>query len=141
MALQDITGRSIAFLVDDYNYEALTNNSFDPLTDLHDAEHVTPTHMTWQHAVAHYGKNGFLARPNEGGAFYAVTWRQFQNAINKEMTYAERVVVLATLIPKRFNSVIDTWIECPLIKVYGLNGDGDQNYITIASHMNVGIIK
>ncbi len=140
MALQDITGRSIAFLVDDYNYELLTA-TFDPITDLHDEDHAGATHMTWQHAVAHYENNGFLARPNEAGAFYAVTWRQYQNALNKQMTYAERVAVLATLVPKRFNAEADKWVECPLVKVYGINGDGDQSYVTIASAMNVGIIK
>jgi hypothetical protein len=134
------SGAALPFFLDDFNHESLTT-SFDPIGTKHDAEHVHPTEMTEQMIEAKYAKRGFLARPNTDGSLWVITWRQYQEAIhNKGLTIAQKRVILAALTPKEFLASANTWIETPLIKVFGTAGDGAGHYISASDEMNVGII-
>lgn len=133
-------GAGVPLIVDDYFREDITTDSFDPLTTLHDSEHVHPTEMTEEHAWGLYGKNGFLVRPNADGDLFCITRRQLENAVGRNATFAQTVAALSDLEPKAFTGVENTWIECPVVKVFGPEGDGTGHYVSTATEIVVGII-
>lgn len=138
--MHQTSGRAIPFFVDDFFLEDITTDAFDPLTTLHDSEHVAPTEMAEEHAEGLYAKNGFLVRPNADGDLYVVTWRQLDKVIRNNSTYAEKVAALALLEPKRYNGVANQWLECPVVKVLGGDGDGTGHYVSVATEIIAGII-
>lgn len=141
MQIHQTSGSAVPFFVDDFFLEDITTDAFDPITTLHDSEHVSPTEMTVQHAEGLYAKNGFLVRPNADGALYVITLRQLWNALSsKEQTIAQKAAVLATLEPKKFNGLAGVWVECPVIKVMGGDGDGSGHYESVPTEIEVGII-
>lgn len=140
MPVQQTYGAAVPFLCDDYFLEDITTDAFDPLTTLHDSEHVHPTEMDIEHAWGLYGKNGFLVRPNADGDLYCITRRQLENAVRSNATKAQRVTALADLEPKKFNGVANTWVECPVVKVMGGDGDGTGHYVSEATEIQIGII-
>jgi hypothetical protein len=138
--IQGTTGGALPFFLDDFNHESLTV-SFDPIGTKHDAEHIHPTEMTEQMVEAKYTKRGFLARPNTDGSLWVITWRQYMEAIGKKnLTIDAKRVILSVLTPKEFLASANTWIETPLIKVFGTSGDGAGHYISDSDEINVGII-
>jgi len=130
--LHQTYGAVIPFFVDDFFAIDLSGDAFDPITTLHDAEFVHPTEMTEYHAEAQYAKNGFLVRPNADGDLYVITRRQWENS---------RRASLATLEPKKFNGKGGAWLECPVVKVMGGDGDGTGHYVSEATECEIGIIK
>jgi hypothetical protein len=141
MQLHMTKGSALPLIVDDYFCEDISPNAFDPFVTLHDSEHVHPTAMLVQYAYDQYIKNGFLVRPNEDGAIYCITWRQFHKACRPGMTLAQKQTALDALEPKKYNGVANTWIECPVVKVFGSTGDGAGHYLAeAATEINVGII-
>jgi hypothetical protein len=134
-------GRALPLIVEDFNVEDITNDDFDPITTLHDADNVHPSVMTEERAIAKYEKKGFLVRPNADGDLYVVTHRQYLEAVKDDKrTLATRVAILATLEPKKWNGVENQWCECPIIKVFGADGDRTGHYATDATEIIVGII-
>jgi hypothetical protein len=134
-------GRALPLIVEDFNLEDITTDGFDPVTTLHDADNVSPAEMTEERAIAKYEKKGFMVRPNADGALYVVTHRQYIEACKtNKQTLATRVAILATLEPKKWNGVANSWCECPVIKVFGGSGDRTGHYASIATEIIVGII-
>jgi len=133
-------GAAVPLIVDDYFLEDIETDAFDPLTTLHDSEHVHPLEMTEEHAWGLYGKNGFLVRPNADGDLWCITRRQLENAVRRGAPFADKVTILAGLEPKRFNGVANTWVECPVVKVFGGEGGDTGHYVSEATEINVGII-
>jgi len=132
--LHDTTGKSVPFLVDDFHLESIAIANFDPIGDEADAEHVT---LLASQIENWYGKRGFLVRPDAEGSLYAVTWRQYKTALRAGMTFAEKQAALAALVPKLFLGAANTWVECPVVKVYAHN---EQEYPSAAETINVGKI-
>jgi hypothetical protein len=120
---------NIPILVDDYGYVDISTADFDPITTLHD----------WKYPVAEmnisrrdqYRRNGFLARPNADGLFYAITYRQYHEV--GESFQNRRGV---DLVPQPFLGVANEWIECPLVKVFAQ----DEASGTECDAINVGLI-
>ncbi len=133
-------GQALPLIVDDFYLEDISGEAFDPMTTLHDADHVHPTVMDVRHAYGLYGKNGFLVRPNADGDLWVVTWRQLQNAVRRSATIAEKVVALADIEPKCFNGKENEWVETPIVKVFGGDGDGTGHYVSVATEIITGII-
>jgi hypothetical protein len=119
---------NIPILVDDYGYVDISTADFDPITTLHD----------WKYPVAEmnisrqgqYIRNGFLARPNATGLFYAITYRQYHEVGG---SFQDRGV---DLVPQPFLGVANEWIECPLVKVFAQ----DEASGTECDAINVGLI-
>ena len=127
----DGLNRGVPFFISTYGYVSIAAANFDPLT----------TDTDWRGALNdsqydYYVKNGFLARPNADGAFYAITWAQLEDAMGRAHGLT-RVQVLATLVPQQFLGAQSQWIECLLVKVFAAN---DQTYASTATAINVGII-
>jgi len=133
-------GSAVPFFVYDWHLIDLSTAHFDPITDLHDDDYVSPDEMAEQRAIALYEKNGFLARPNADGAFYAVSLARYNDAIKGADTLAKRRIALAALLPKKFNALAGSWIECPLVKIFDNSGDRTGHYETVATEVEVGII-
>ena len=128
---QDGLGRNIPFFVDRYGYVSVVAAGFDPLT----------TETDWRGAlndsqVGSYRKNGFLARPNADGNFYAIQWEEYNEAMKNPHGLTEAQVI-AALVPQLFNGVENQWIECLLIKIFAHT---DQKYSTIATDCNIGLL-
>lgn len=127
----DGLNRNTPFFIQNYGYVSIAAADFDPITDETD----------WRGAlndsqVGSYRKNGFLARPDADGAFYAVTWDQYHTAMRHPAGLTEAQVI-AAIVPQRFEGADNQWIECLLVKVFASN-DGD--YATVATSINVGLI-
>ena len=127
----DGLNRNTPFFIQSYGYVSIAAADFDPITDETD----------WRGAlndsqVGSYRKNGFLARPDADGAFYAVTWDQYHTAMRHPAGLTEAQVI-AAIVPQRFEGADNQWIECLLVKVFASN-DGD--YATVATAINVGLI-
>lgn len=127
----DGLNRNTPFFIETYGYVDISTTDFDPIT----------TETDWRGAlndsqVGSYRKNGFLARPNADGAFYAVTWDQYYTAMRHPAGLTEAQVI-AAIVPQRFEGVDNQWIECLLVKVFAAD---DQTYTTIATAINVGLI-
>lgn len=127
----DGLNRNTPFFIQSYGYVSIAAADFDPITDETD----------WRGAlndsqVGSYRKNGFLARPDADGAFYAVTWDQYYTAMRHPAGLTEAQVI-AAIVPQRFEGADNQWIECLLVKVFASN-DGD--YATVATSINVGLI-
>lgn len=127
----DGLNRNTPFFIQDYGYVDISAADFDPITDEAD----------WRGAlndsqVGSYRKNGFLARPDADGAFYAVTWDQYNTAMAHPAGLTEAQVI-AAIVPQRFEGADNQWIECLLVKVFAAD---DDNYATIATSINVGLI-
>jgi len=130
--VRDGLNRNTPFFVFDYGYVDLSAADFDPLT----------TETDWRGALndsqlGSYRMNGFLARPNADGLFYAITWAQYEQAMKNPHGLTE-VQVIAALIPQAYLGVANQWIECPLIKIF--YPDDDQEYKTVATAANIGLI-
>jgi hypothetical protein len=127
----DGLNRNTPFFIQSYGYVDISAADFDPITDETD----------WRGAlndsqVGSYRKNGFLARPDADGAFYAITWDQYHTAMAHPAGLTEAQVI-AAIVPQRFEGADNQWIECLLVKVFASN-DGD--YATVATSINVGLI-
>lgn len=127
----DGLNRGVPFFLNDYGYANIAAADFDPIT----------TETDWRGALDNsqldfYRKNGFLVRPWTDGAFYAITWNQYYNALKAAHGQAE-AVVLAALVPQEFLAVGGTWVECLLVKVFA-NNDGD--YQTASTEINIGLL-
>lgn len=127
----DGLNRNTPFFIQSYGYVSIAAADFDPIT----------TATDWRGAlnisqVGSYRKNGFLARPDADGAFYAVTWDQYNTAMAHPAGLTEAQVI-AAIVPQRFEGADNQWIECLLVKVFASN-DGD--YATVATSINVGLI-
>lgn len=130
--VRDGLNRNLPFFVQNYGYVNIAVVDFDPIT----------TETDWRGAlnasqVDYYRANGFLARPNADGNFYAITWQQYHEAMQNPHGLTE-VAIIAALVPQLYNGVEDQWIECLLVKVF--SHTGNQNYTTICTDINVGII-
>ena len=132
--LNDTTGKAIPFFVDDFHLEDISAANFDPITNEADAENVA---LLASQIENWYGKRGFLVRPDTAGNLYAVTWRQYKNAQSAGMTFAQKQTALAALLPKQFLAAANTWVECPVVKVYS---SADQTYPSASDNINVGKI-
>ena len=127
----DGLNRNTPFFIQSYGYVNIAAADFDPIT----------TETDWRGAlnisqVGSYRKNGFLARPDADGAFYAVTWDQYHTAMAHPAGLTEAQVI-AAIVPQRFEGADNQWIECLLVKVFAAN---DQTYTTIATSVNIGLI-
>ena len=127
----DGLNRNTPFFIQSYGYVNIAAANFDPIT----------TEVDWRGAlnisqVGSYRKNGFLARPDADGAFYAVTWDQYYTAMRHPAGLTEAQVI-AAIVPQRFEGADNQWIECLLVKVFAAN---DQTYTTIATSVNIGLI-
>ena len=131
--VRDGLNRNLPFFVFDYGYENIAAADFDPIT----------TEIDWTSTPAqfddsrldYYRANGFLARPNADGDFYAITWAQYERAIANPHGLTD-VQILATLVPQLYNGVQNQWIECLLVKVFAHTAQ----YATTCTDINVGII-
>ena len=129
--VRDGLNRNIGFEVYAYGYLSIAAADFDPLT----------TETDWRGAlndsqVGSYRTNGFLARPDADGLFYAITWAQYEQAMKNPHGLTEAQVI-ATLVPQAFSGVANQWIECLLVKVFDAD---DAKYGTIAEAVNIGLI-
>ena len=140
MAINQTQGAAVPFIVDDYNLESIDGAAFDPIVTLHDADNVHPTEMSDERASAKYAKNGFLVRPDADGKLWCVTLRQLLNAVGRKATLAQIQAAIPLLEPKPFLAAQNQWIECPVVKVFGGDGDGAGHYVATATEINVGII-
>ena len=127
----DGLNRNTPFFVQTYGYVDISANDFDPIT----------TETDWRgdlniSQVGSYRTNGFLARPDADGAFYAVTWDQYNTAMVHPAGQTEAEVI-AAIVPQRFDGADNQWIECLLVKVFS---SADQTYPTICDNINVGLI-
>lgn len=115
----------------DYGYVDISTDDFDPITTLHDWKYPSPLEM---HASRQgmYMKKGFLARPDADGDFYAITLAQYKDARN---SFTDREG--NDLEPELFHGTKETWIECPLAKVFASD---DACFATVATSINVGEI-
>ena len=133
--VRDGLNRNLPFFVHDYGYVNIAAADFDPIT----------TETDWRGAlnisqVGSYRKNGFLARPNADGNFYAVTWDQYHRAMHNPHGLTE-VQIIATIVPQLFNGVENQWIECLLIKVFAHGpGQNGGQHDTICTDINVGLL-
>ena len=129
--VRDGLNRNVAFFIHDYGYVDISTADFDPIT----------TETDWRGAldisqVGSYRTNGFLARPDADGLFYAITWAQYEQAMKNPHGLTEAQVI-ATLVPQAFSGVANQWIECLLVKVFATD---DATYGTIAEAVNIGLI-
>jgi len=130
---QDGMFRGVPFFVHDYGYVNIAAADFDPITTEIDWT-STPAQFN-DSRLGYYRKNGFLARPNADGNFYAITWAQYEQAMKNPHGLTE-VQVIATLVPQLFNGVQNQWVECLLVKVFSHSAQYQSTCTTI----NVGII-
>jgi len=134
-------GRALPIIVEDFNVEDISTDAFDPVTTLNDADFVAPTDMPEERAIAKYEKKGFMVRPSTDGDLYVVTHRQYIEACkNGGHTLALRQAILATLEPKKWDATAKQWCECPIIKVFGAEGDRTGHYASASEEIIVGII-
>lgn len=129
--VQDGLSRNIPFFVDRYGYVNIVAAAFDPIT----------TETDWRGAlndsqVDFYRKNGFLARPNDDGDFYAIQWEEYNEAMKNPHGLTE-VQIIAALVPQLFNGVANQWIECLLIKIFAHT---DEKYGCDATDCNIGLL-
>jgi hypothetical protein len=129
--LRNPDGINQPIFVDDYGYIDISAESFSPIETLHDWIYLAPVEM---HASRQgmYMKKGFLARPDTTGAFYAITLRQYKRERNSFQDRAGNDIE-----PELFNATANTWIECPLVKVFS---SVDSSYVTASGSINVGEI-
>jgi len=135
MTLTNRQGREIPFFVTDATYEDIQTADFDPITTLRDGKDLA-TDMN-DSRLGCYEAAGFLVKPDTAGVLYAITWEQYSKAISAGQTYAQRLVVLAALVPQAHIGVAGSWIECPMVKVFAQD-DGD--YASLASYINVALV-
>ena len=135
MTLTNRNGREIPFFVVDYTYEDIRTADFDPITTLRDG-HNAGADMN-DSRLGCYEAAGFLVKPDTDGVLYAITWDQYSKAIRAGQTYAERVVVLAALVPQAYIGLAGVWVECPVVKVFA---QSDQSYGSLASYVNVALV-
>ena len=127
----DGLNRNTPFFIQSYGYVNIAAADFDPIT----------TETDWRGAlndsqIGSYQKNGFLARPDADGAFYAVTWDQYHTAMRHPAGLTEAQVI-AAIVPQRFEGADNQWIECLLVKVFS---HSDQTYAATCVNINVGLI-
>jgi hypothetical protein len=122
MALIDNTGRQIPFFVKSYSYEHIATENFDPITRGVDGLGTLNASQ-----LGKYTRNGFLVRPNTDGILCAITHDQ----------YIRNHKSLTGLTPQNFLGLANTWIECPLIKVYAKS---DATYGSTSDYINVACI-
>ena len=127
----DGLNRNTPFFVQTYGYVDISADDFDPIT----------TKTDWRgdlniSQVGSYRTNGFLARPDADGAFYAVTWDQYNTAMVHPAGQTEAEVI-AAIVPQLFEGADNQWIECLLVKVFS---SADPTYPTICKNINVGLI-
>ncbi len=132
--LRDGLNRNLPFFVYDYGYADITLADFDPITTEIDWT-STPAQFD-DSRLGYYRANGFLARPNADGDFYAITWAQYHAAIQNPEGQTD-VAILATLVPQLYNGVENQWVDCLLVKVFS---HSDQTYGSTATSINIGII-
>ena len=126
----DGLNRNTPFFTQAEGYVTIAAADFDPIT----------TETDWRGAlnisqVGSYRKNGFLARPDADGAFYAITWAQYHEAMAHPAGLTE-VQVIAALVPQLFEGADNQWIEELLVKVFVHGGQ----YNTVCANINVGLI-
>jgi hypothetical protein len=120
---------NVPFLVDDYGYVDISTDDFDPITDLTDWKYPAGSMNASRRGM--YIRKGFLARPNDDGNFYAITYRQYHEVGG---SFQDRRGV--DLEPQLFLGSANTWIECPLVKVFATDaGSGTE-----CTAINVGLI-
>ncbi len=107
---------NVPFFVDDYGEVDISVTDFDPVTTLRDWKYVA----TDMHAsrLGNYLKKGFLIRPSATGVIFAITLRQFKEAI-KHPVGQNDATILAGLVPEQISVNVNQWLECRLIKVFG----------------------
>lgn len=131
----DGLNRGVPFFISEYGYVDISAADFDPLTTLTDWDGAFPEGVD-DTRYGTYLKNGFLARPNADGNFYAISWTQLERAMGRARGRT-RAAVLATLVPQLYNGMENQWVECLLVKVFASD---DQSYATVATSINVGLI-
>jgi len=115
---------SVPIFIDEYGYVDLATADFDPVTTLTD----------WKGALndsrlGNYLKKGFLARADSDGILWAITLRQFKDAI-KHPEGQDNATILATLVPEELSVSANQWLECRLIKVFAADSSEDVDLIT-----------
>jgi len=135
MTLTNRNGREIPFFVADYTREDIRTANFDPITTLRDGRNVA-TDMNASR-LGTYEAAGFLVRPDTAGVLYCITWDQYKRALHAGQTYAQRLVVLAALVPQPFIGAAGAWVECAVVKVFAKN---DGTYPSASDYINVGLI-
>lgn len=126
MTITGRNGREIPFFVDDYTYEDIRTANFDPITTLHDGKNAHPTEMN-DSRLGTYTKAGFIVRPDTDGVIYMITLD----------SYLKNKSSLTGLLPQAFLGAANSWIECPVVKVYALN---DGTYPATSSYINVALV-
>lgn len=125
MTLNNRRGREVPFFVDDFTYEDIRTAAFDPITTLHDAKNAHPVEMN-DSRLGQYKTGGFLVRPDTDGKVYMITLD----------SYLKNRSSLTGLIPQAFLGQANTWIECPVVKVFALDDatytDSTPSYINVA---------
>lgn len=134
------SGAAIPFFPYDWHKIDIDPDAFDPITTLHDDDFVHPTEMPEPHMSHQYERKGFLVRPNADGAVYAISKARYDDVIHGLSTWAQKRVALAALDPKEFHGHDGAWIETPIVKVFGTDGDGAGHFVSAATSIEVGII-
>jgi hypothetical protein len=125
MTLNNRRGREVPLFVDDFTYEDIRTAAFDPITTLHDAKNVHPAEMN-DSRLGTYKTGGFLVRPDTDGKVYMITLD----------SYLKNKSSLTGLVPQAFLGSANSWIECPVVKVFSLDDatytDSTPSYINVA---------
>ena len=125
MTLTSRRGREIPFFVSDFTYEDIRTANFDPITTERDGRNVA-TDMNASR-LGEYKKGGFIVRPDTDGVIYMITLDG----------YLKNKSSLTGLTPQAFLGAANSWIECPVVKVYAKN---DGTYPSTSDYINVALV-